>query len=89
MERDIGSLEPGKLADLVILDGNPLADIRQSDTIAQVMLNGRLYAQPTMNEVGRRAKPRQPFFFDGIDGAAVPVKAQGHAEEDGISETFD
>lgn len=49
-DRDIGSIEAGKLADLVIIDGDPVADIRQSDKITHVMLNGRLYEVPTMNE---------------------------------------
>ncbi|MDM7954847.1 amidohydrolase family protein [Blastomonas sp.] len=49
-DKDIGSIEPGKLADLVIIDGDPVADIRQSDKITHVMLNGRLYEVPTMNE---------------------------------------
>jgi Tol biopolymer transport system component/imidazolonepropionase-like amidohydrolase len=40
---DLGSLETGKLADLVVLDGDPLEDIRQSDQIAMVMKNGTLY----------------------------------------------
>jgi imidazolonepropionase-like amidohydrolase len=78
MDGDIGSLEPGKLADLVIIDGNPLADIRQSDRIVDVMQNGRLYALPRLDEIAPRAKPRRPFFFDGIDGASVPVSAEGH-----------
>ena len=49
-DRDIGSIEPGKLADMVVIDGDPVADIRQSDRITHVMLNGRLYEVPTMNE---------------------------------------
>jgi predicted amidohydrolase YtcJ len=54
-----GSLEPGKLADLVVLDGDPLADLRQSERIAFVMKNGVLY-DPDLNEVwpvARRAEP--------------------------------
>jgi imidazolonepropionase-like amidohydrolase len=42
MERDIGSLEVGQLADLVVLTADPSADIRNSDKIAQVMLGRRL-----------------------------------------------
>ena len=48
---DIGSLEPGKLADLVILDADPTIDIRNSDKVHQVMLGGRLYDSATLNEV--------------------------------------
>lgn len=87
LDKDIGSLEPGKLADLVILDGDVLKDIRQSDRISKVMLGGRLYDIPTMNEVWPRQKARKPFFFDGRD-AAAPVDAEaagvqhGHGHED-------
>jgi len=78
MDQDIGSLEVGKLADLVILDGDVLADIRQSDQINAVMINGRLYEQPTMDEVGVRKKARQPFFFENGDGNVVPVTVRSH-----------
>ncbi|MFC3310563.1 amidohydrolase family protein [Blastomonas aquatica] len=49
-DKDIGSIEAGKLADMVVIDGDPVTDIRQSDKITHVMLNGRLYEVPTMNE---------------------------------------
>jgi len=48
---DIGSLEAGKLADLIILDANPLDDIENSDNVEYVMLGGRLYKADTMEEV--------------------------------------
>jgi hypothetical protein len=51
IDHDIGSLEVGKLADLVVLTADPSADILNSDKIAQVMLGGRLYDAATMNEV--------------------------------------
>ncbi len=72
-DKDLGSIEPGKLADLVIIDGNPLADIRQSDRIAQVMQNGRLYDAATLNQVAPVAKPRKPLFFEGGDGKTMPI----------------
>lgn len=82
MDRDIGSLEVGKLADLVVIDGDPLADIRQSDRVVDVMQNGRLYALPRMDEIAPRQRPRAPFFFDGADGATTPVTTVGHDHGD-------
>jgi imidazolonepropionase-like amidohydrolase len=66
--RDIGSLEPGKLADLLILDADPTQDIRNSDRISKVMLNGRLYDAATLNEEVTGTRRRQPYFWE--DGAA-------------------
>ena len=73
LDKDIGSLEVGKLADLVVIDGDVLHDIRQSDRITQVMQNGRLYDTATMNEVAPRARARQPFFFEGAEGVNAPI----------------
>ncbi|ABC64333.1 amidohydrolase family protein [Erythrobacter litoralis] len=64
MDRDIGSLEVGKLADLIVLDADPSADIRNSDEIAQVMLGGRLYDATTMNEVATGTSTRKPYFWE-------------------------
>lgn len=68
MDKDIGSLEPGKLADLVVLDKNPLQDIRNTEAINMVMLNGRLYDAATMDEIGNHPKKRQPFFWESSRG---------------------
>ncbi|MES2103375.1 MAG: amidohydrolase family protein [Pseudomonadota bacterium] len=83
MDKDIGSLEAGKLADLAIIDGDILKDIRSSDRVSQVMLNGRLYDTATMNEAGATPKARKPFFFEGVNGAAAPVENRGHTHGDG------
>jgi Tol biopolymer transport system component/imidazolonepropionase-like amidohydrolase len=59
LDRTLGSIEPGKLADLVVLDENPLDDIRNSETISMVMKNGLLY-DADLNQVWPDPAARPP-----------------------------
>jgi adenine deaminase len=72
LAKEIGSLEAGKRADLVVVDGNPLEDIRASDDTALVMVNGRLFKAEDMSEIGGLQRPAPTFFWQR-EGAAVPT----------------
>ena len=58
---DLGSIEVGKLADMVILNANPLTDIRNTEEIDRVVQNGRLFDANTLNQLW----PEQTTFETG------------------------
>lgn len=64
MADEIGSLEKGKLADLIILEKNPLEQIQNTDSVIYTMINGRLYDTSTMDEVGNYNSKRSSFYWE-------------------------
>ncbi|MCH4821826.1 amidohydrolase family protein [Gramella lutea] len=64
MDKEIGSLEKGKLADLIVLEENPLDDIRNTETVLYTMVNGRLFDAKTMNQIGNEPKERTNFYWE-------------------------
>ncbi len=64
MEDEIGSLKEGKLADLIVIDGNPLENIYDTENVVYTMINGRLYDAATMNEIGNYDRKRTDFYWE-------------------------
>jgi len=87
MAKDIGSIEPGKLADLVILSDDPSKDIANSDNIEKVMLGGRLYDAKTMNEVETGTAKRRAYWWEGEGstgaGGSQRTTSEGRGHADG------
>jgi len=63
MDKDLGSIEVGKLADLMVLNGNPLTDIRQTANIQYVMKGGTLYDASSLDEVWPVARPFGDYYW--------------------------
>jgi hypothetical protein len=70
--KETGSLEPGKFADILVLEKDPLADIRNTLSLLQVMKNGRLYDANTLDEVWPRQRPLERLWFQGDAPPQVP-----------------
>jgi len=77
IDAETGSLKTGKLADLIVLDANPLDNIRNSEQIRYVMVNGRLYNPDTMNETGNHDRKRNKFWFE-MPGGETGAAGVGH-----------
>ena len=71
MGKQVGSIEVGKLADMMIVDGDVLTDIRRSEYVSYTVINGRIYDAATMNEVGSKTK-RPAFFFENNNQLFMP-----------------
>ena len=79
LDRDLGSISTGKLADLVILEADPLADIRNSIKISHVMMDGRLFVADSLDEIWPRSRPygiRRWTLEYALSGASSSARQQ-------------
>ncbi|MGF7153606.1 amidohydrolase family protein [Novosphingobium gossypii] len=89
---DLGSIEPGKLADLLVLDRDPTADIRNTLSLSAVMQNGRLYDAATLDEQWPRVRKREGQWFEGMsrhEVAAAIRTAAAFEEKQGDAASFE
>jgi Tol biopolymer transport system component/imidazolonepropionase-like amidohydrolase len=81
MDHEIGSLEPGKLADIMIVEGNPLDDIYRSEYVSHTLINGRLFEAASMNQIAPDETARKPLFFELEGGDAWSNSARQSHEQ--------
>ncbi len=79
LDHRLGSIQPGLLADLIVIDGDPLVDIRQSENVLYTMINGRLYDAQTLDQIEpeKRPLPKGPNL-EGVLGTDVNHSCVDH-----------
>ena len=72
LAEDLGTLTPGKLADIQILDADPLADIRNTNSVRYIMLGGNLYEAADMSQIWPVERPAPARFWEDDYPPSVP-----------------
>jgi len=76
VDQDVGSIVVGKVADLVVLNSDPLVNIRNSTDIRYVMKGGVLYEGDTLDQIWPESKPFRKFFWstEAVETTQSPKK---------------
>jgi hypothetical protein len=73
LEADLGSIAPGKVADLIVLEKNPLDDVRNTMSVERVMQGGILRDAKTLNEVWPESVPLPAWRFQNVQPTSTPL----------------
>jgi len=68
MASEIGSIKEGKLADIIVVDGDPSENLQDSENVIYTIINGRMYDAKTMNQIGNNPVNRSKFYWE-IEGS--------------------
>lgn len=94
-EKEMGTIERGKLADLVLLDANPLDDIGNTRRIDAVVVNGRHLPKNALQEMlaeveaaANKKSVADTIFATILEKGIAPALAQYHELKEKRSDTF-
>jgi imidazolonepropionase-like amidohydrolase/Tol biopolymer transport system component len=74
LDKDVGSIEVGKLADLVLMAKDPTKNIRDTESMTKVVLNGRVYDAATLAQIAPSPTPAPTYFFEALQrGSGTPL----------------